>query len=182
MLPRKESRTAEKSQDLLWIGRCQRIKRPHLFLDLAEHLPESPCTMICSREDVPLWEEVSRRAATLANVTFLERVPYHGIQLYYDRSKLLVSTSEAEGVPNVMIQAAQGGCGIVALEGDPDGMIGRFSAGFSAGGDFGNLLEGVRRLLGDPDACRAAGVGAERILSEWLDNGRNTDAFLEGLK
>jgi len=182
VLPRKDSRTLEKTEDLLWIGRCQRIKRPHLFLDLAERLPGARCTMICSKEDIPLWEEVSQRAATLVNVTFLERVPYHGIQQYYDCSRLLVSTSEAEGVPNVMIQAAQGGCGIVALAGDPDGMIARFSAGFSAGGDFENLLEGIRGLLDNPSACRAAGLGAERILTEWLDNQRNTDAFLEGLR
>jgi glycosyltransferase involved in cell wall biosynthesis len=182
VLPRKGPRTLPKTEDLLWIGRCQRIKRPHLFLDLAEQLPEARCTMICSREDVPLWEEVAKRAASLPNVTFHERVPYHDIQRFYDRSRLLVSTSEAEGVPNVMIQAAQGGCGIVALEGDPDGMISRFSAGCTAGGDFRKLLEGIRHLLADPEACVAAGAGAERILTEWLDNRRNTDAFLEGLR
>lgn len=181
VVSRKNPRTMEKTDDLLWIGRCQKIKRPHLFLDLAERLPEARCTMICSREDVPLWEGVAARAAGISNVTFLERVPYSGIQAYYDRSKLLVSTSEAEGVPNVMIQAAQGDTGIVALEGDPDRMLGRFGAGVTAGGDFELMVTEIKRLLNDPDALAAISFGASRIISEWLDNGRNTEDFLRGL-
>jgi len=182
VLPRKSPRTALKTEDLLWIGRCQQIKRPHLFLDLAERLPGSRCTMICSREDIPLWEAIAERAKAINNVTFLERVPYHGIQEYYDRFRLLVSTSEAEGVPNVMIQAAQGGAGIISLEMDPDGMIGRFGAGLCAEGDFERVVAEISRLLADPAACEAMGSGAERIITEWLDNGKNTQAFLEGLK
>ena len=182
VLPRKHPRTAQKSEDLLWIGRCQNIKRPHLFLDLAERLPNAHSTMICSCEDMPLWEAIAARAKTLKNVTFLEKVSYHSIQEYYDRAKLLVSTSEAEGVPNVMIQAAQGGAGIISLEMDPDGMIARFEAGFCAYGNFETLVIKLQRLLSDSAACAAMGAGSERIVLEWLDNERNTAAFLEGLK
>jgi glycosyltransferase involved in cell wall biosynthesis len=182
VLPRKSPRIALKTEDLLWIGRCQQIKRPHLFLDLAERLPTARCTMICSREDIPLWEVIAERAKAIQNVTLLERVPYHGIQEYYDRSRLLVSTSEAEGVPNVMIQAAQGGTGIISLEMDPDGMIGRFGAGFCAEGDFERMVAEISRLLAEPAAFNALGSGAERIIAEWLDNGKNTQAFLNGLK
>lgn len=182
VLPRKTPRTALKTEDLLWIGRCQHIKRPHLFLELANRLPEAHCTMVCSREDIPLWEAVAERARGIKNLTFLERVPYHEIQHYYDRSRLLVSTSAAEGVPNVMIQAAQGGAGIISLEMDPDGMIRRFGAGFCAEGNFESMVEEISRLLADPATCESLGSGAERIISEWLDNQRNTQAFLEGLK
>jgi glycosyltransferase involved in cell wall biosynthesis len=182
VVPRKLPRTTRKTEDLLWIGRCQAIKRPHLFLDLVDRVPQARCTMICSREDVPLWESVAARASGMKNLTFLERVPYHGIQDYYDRSRLLVSTSKAEGVPNVMIQAAQGGAAIISLQMDPDGMIDRFGAGFCALGDFERMVAEVSRLLGNPEACDALGAGAERIITEWLDNTRNTQAFLEGLK
>jgi len=138
--------------------------------------------MVCSREDIPLWEAVAERAKGIKNLTFLERVPYNEIQQYYDRSRLLVSTSEAEGVPNVMIQAAQGGAGIISLEMDPDGMIRRFGAGFCAEGNFESMVEEISRLLANPATCESLGSGAERIISEWLDNRRNTQAFLEGLK
>lgn len=181
ILPRRVERTAEKAIDLLWVGRCQQIKRPHLFLDLVERLPGAHCEMICPREDEELWETVVARSSTLPNLNFRERIPYHEIQEHYDRSRFLVSTSEAEGFPNVMIQAAQGSSGILSLELDPDGLIETFGAGFCAFGDFDLLVTKTRELLADKSASHLMGEGAKRMLSEWLDNGKNTDAFLEGL-
>ncbi len=174
-------RSVDKLIDLIWVGRCQHIKRPHLFLDLVERLPEARCEMICPREDVELWETVKARAATLPNLTFRERVPYHEIQGHYDGARFLVSTSEAEGFPNVMIQAAQGGAGILSLDLDPDGLTEIFGAGFCSHGDFDLLVAKTRELLVDKMASRRAGEGARRMLSEWLDNRKNTNAFLEGL-
>lgn len=180
ILPRSFPRTASKDIDLLWVGRCQGIKRPHLFLDLAERIPEARCMMICPAEDPALWKEVSGRASNIPNLEFRERVPYHEIQGYYDRARFLVSTSEAEGFPNVMIQAAQGGAGLLSLELDPDGLLESFGAGYCARGDFGLLKERVRGLVADPVAAERLGNGAGRMVTEWLDNGRNTDAFLNG--
>ncbi len=182
ILPRKIPRETYKNIDLLWVGRCQRIKRPHLFLDLVERLPEASCEMICPREDVPLWEEISRRATTLPNLVFYERIPYHLIQEHYDRVLFLVSTSRVEGFPNVMIQALQGGAGIISLDLDPDGLIRTFDSGFCAGGDFEAMVAETSRLLADPSLCQSIGTRAEKILAEWLDNDRNTTAFLDGLE
>jgi glycosyltransferase involved in cell wall biosynthesis len=182
ILPRAKPRTAPKDIDLLWVGRCQHIKRPHLFLDLVERLPEARCEMICPREDVELWQSVVDRAAGMPNLTFHERVPYHEIQETYDRARFLVSTSKAEGFPNVMIQAAQGGAGILSLELDPDGLIETFGAGFSAGGDFELFVTKARELLAEGGNSKRMGDGAQRMVAEWLDNGKNTGAFLEGLK
>ena len=182
ILPRSMPRTAEKDIDLLWVGRCQRIKRPHLFLDLVERLPDARCEMICPREDRALWDEVASRAASLGNLTFLEKVPYHEIQEHYDRTRFLVSTSKAEGFPNVMIQAAQGGAGILSLDLDPDGLIETFRAGFCAKGDSESFFDETLRLLRDPIKSAKMGKEAERMLMEWLDNEKNTQAFLEGLK
>ncbi len=182
ILPRKKPHTAEKVIDLLWVGRCQKIKRPHLFLDLVERLPDARCEMICPREDRALWDEVASRAASLGNLTFLEKVPYHEIQEHYDRSRFLVSTSKAEGFPNVMIQAAQGGAGILSLDLDPDGLIQIFRAGFCAMGDFELLVKKTRLVLANPQEVSLMGEGAGVMLHEWLDNEKNTRAFLEGLK
>jgi glycosyltransferase involved in cell wall biosynthesis len=182
ILPRANHRSAPKDIDLLWVGRCQHIKRPHLFLDLVERLPEARCEMICPREDEQLWNTVSGRAQTLPNLIFRERVPYSEIQERYDRARFLVSTSEAEGFPNVMIQAAQGGAGILSLELDPDGLIETFGAGFCALGDFDLLIAKAYALLADGDVSKRMGDGAEKMIAEWLDNSQNTEAFLEGLK
>jgi hypothetical protein len=43
------------------------------------------------------------------------------------------------------------------------------------------MVREIQRLLSDPDALAAVSSGASRIISEWLDNGRNTEDFLRGL-
>ena len=182
ILPRAKPRAAPKDIDLLWVGRCQGIKRPHLFLDMVERLTEFRCEMICPKEDEALWNTVERRARVLPKLTFLERVPYAEIQGTYDRARFLVSTSETEGFPNVMIQAAQGAAGILSLELDPDGLIETFGAGFCAQGDFELFVAKARELLAESGNSQRMGDGAQRMVTEWLDNGKNTEAFLEGLK
>jgi glycosyltransferase involved in cell wall biosynthesis len=182
ILPRAGERTAGKDIDLLWVGRCQHIKRPHLFLDLVERLPWARCEMICPREDKELWATVAERAADFPNLSFHERIPYAEIQDHYDRTRFLVSTSLAEGFPNVMIQAAQGCAAILSLELDPDGLIGTFGAGFCAEGDFEALVSRTRELLADPGASACMGMAAGRMIPEWLDNGKNTEAFIGGLR
>mgnify|MGYP000296471901 CR=1 FL=1 len=181
ILPRLSPGVASKEIDLLWVGRCQHIKRPHLFLNLAERLPEAKCMMICPKEDASLWESVAARASGISSLTFQERVPYHEIQNTYDRARFLVSTSEVEGFPNVMIHAAQGRAGILSLDLDPDGLIATFGAGFCADGDFDLLVCRAWELLADPTSTCRMGEGASRMLVEWLDNKKNTQAFLEGL-
>jgi hypothetical protein len=179
--PRVSPRKNGKSADLLWVARCQKIKRPHFFLDLAERLPNASCEMICPREDADLWEEVARRARSLPNVVFRESVPYAEIQERYDTARFLVSTSKAEGFPNNMIQAAQGGAGILSLEVDPDGFIKKFGAGFCAENDFEKLVQETKVRLADSRGAEVAGNGAERMVAEWLDNDANTEAFVKHL-
>ena len=182
ILPRRNPLIDKKEIDLLWVGRCQHIKHPHLFLDLVERLPGARCEMICPKEDAGLWNGVAARATKLPHLTFHERVPYHQVQEHYDRARFLVSTSEAEGFPNVMIQAAQGAAGILSLDLDPDGLIETFHAGFCAQGDFSVLVSRTAELLQDSSESERMGRGAAKMIDGWLDNERNTEAFLEGLK
>ena len=182
ILPRLKPLNAKKEIDLLWVGRCQHIKHPHLFLDLVERSPGARCEMICPKEDVSLWNGVAARAMKLPQLRFHESVPYHQVQGHYDRARFLVSTSEAEGFPNVMIQAAQGAAGILSLDLDPDGLIETFNAGFCARGDFSVLVSRTAELLQDSIETERMGRGAAKMIDGWLDNERNTEAFLEGLK
>src|SRR5678815_4964641 len=72
IMPRTAPLSGAKDIDFLWLARCQPIKRPHVFLDLAEALPEARCTMIAPNENAELWKSVADRAAGLPNVQFLE--------------------------------------------------------------------------------------------------------------
>lgn len=174
--------TAGKAVDLLWVARCEEVKRPMLFLDLAGSLPGARCRMICSSQDAALWEKVRARAGELGNVEFLGGVAYAEIQDHFDASKILVNTSSHEGVPNTFIHAGRGGAAIASLEIDPDGMFGKFRAGVLAHGDMKMMTEHVRELLGDSAALAAASVESARFVREWHDNDANVAAFLHGLE
>lgn len=181
ILPRSHPATAEKSIDLLWVSRCQPIKRPHLFLDLAGRLPQARCRMVCPREDAALWETVHARAAAMPNVEFIERVPYHEVQAVYDAAKIFVNTSEWEGWPNSFIQSGLGRTALLSLDVNPDGLFEKFRTGVFANGNFERMISEAVRLLANPEDLQAAQEGCANFVTELHDNTKETQAFLDGL-
>ncbi len=178
ILPRTRPATGDKPIDLLWVSRCQPIKRPHLFLDLAERLPQAQCRMVCPREDASLWETVSARAARIPNVKFIERVPYHEVQAVYDAAKIFVNTSEWEGWPNSFIQSGLGGTALLSLDVNPDGLFEKFGPGKFAAGDFECLVANAAVLLSDKRVLSLAQKECLRFVEELHNNKRETEAFL----
>lgn len=172
----------EKTVDLLWVARCEEVKRPMLFLDLAGVLPDARCRMICSKQQESLREQVRARAAAMPNVEFLGGVAYGQIQGHFDAAKVLVNTSSHEGVPNTFIHAGRGGAAIASLAVDPDGMFSKFRAGVLAHGDMKMMSEQLRLLLSDSAALAASSAGSARFVREWHDNEANVEAFLRGLQ
>jgi glycosyltransferase involved in cell wall biosynthesis len=181
IMPHAAAPRGEKDIDFLWIARCQPIKRPHIFLDLAEALPDARCVMIAPKENVTLWKSVSERAAGLRNVQFFERVPYHEAQSWYDRAHVFVNTSTWEGFANAFIQAGQAEAAILSLVVNTDELLTQFNAGLCASDDPSRLIELARELYANPGKRRELQLGAARFVREWHDNDRNVDAFLAGL-
>ncbi len=173
--------TAAKEVDLLWIARCQPVKRPHLFLDLAAALPAARCLMVAPPEDQALFASVRQRAEQLPNVELRASVPYAAVQQVYDRARMLINTSEAEGFANSFIQAGQGRTAIVSLCAEGDGLVERHGAGAVCGGDFGLLRETTRALLEDPLRLAACQQGARTMVETEFDNAANVQRFLGGL-
>ena len=182
VFPRRSARTADKDIDFLWVSRCQPVKQPHLFVDLARSLPEFSFLMICPPEHRALWDEVATAARVAPNLRLVESVPYHEIQNWYDRARVFVNTSQWEGWPNSFIQAGLGHAALLSLRVDPDGIFGRFGLGVVADGDFAGLVGGARRLMDDREMLASAQDGARRFVREAHDNEANTTAFLRGLE
>jgi hypothetical protein len=82
-------------------------------------------------------------------------------------------------VPNTFIHAGLGRTAIASLEIDPDRMFGQFNAGVMAAGSFDKLKSGVRVLLEEADMLDRAAGEAARFVSEWHDNTRNVDTFID---
>jgi len=182
VFPRRSPRTADKDIDFLWVSRCQPVKQPHLFVDLARSFPGYSFVMICPPENRSLWDEVAAAARGAANLKLIESVPYHEIQNWYDRARVFVNTSQWEGWPNSFIQAGLGHAALLSLRVDPDGIFAKFGLGVCAGDDFAGLVAGARRLMDDAGFLAFAQDGATRFVREAHDNDANTTAFLRGLE
>jgi len=182
VFPRRASRTAEKDIDFLWVSRCQPVKQPHHFVDLARALPERSFVMVCPPENRALWDEVAAAARGVGNLKLIESVPYHEIQNWYDRARVFVNTSQWEGWPNSFIQAGLGHASLLSLRVDPDGIFRRFGLGVCADDDFSGLVAGARRLMDDLAFLTSTQAGVACFVREAHDNDANTTAFLRGLK
>ena len=170
--------TRGKPVDLLWVARCEEVKRPGLFLELARALPEARCRMICVSHDKQLFADIKMQAECLPNVEFVEGVAYREISREFEAAKIFLNTSSHEGVPNTFTHAGLAHTAIASLEIDPDRMFVHFSPGVMARGRFSELVSGVQRLLGDAEALCSAADESGRFVRECHDNDLNVGVFL----
>ena len=151
---------------ILWVGRSVYFKQPHLFLDLAKCLPHQHFTMICqAATGDDGYAQLQNRAAAIANLQFIESVPFHEVQSYFNRARVFVNTSIAEGFPNTYIQSCQSSTPIVSLQVDPDDFLEKHGCGHCAGGDFSNLVSLLTTMVNSKyyrDAGRRAREYVER--------------------
>ena len=105
---------------VLWVGTVHGYKRPELFLDIAERLPQQRFVMIGGpsvggeRLKPGYFEAIRARAAAMPNVEFTGFLPLAQVEPWFDRARVLVNTSVYEGMPNVFLQAWARGVPTVA--------------------------------------------------------------------
>lgn len=173
------SPASNRDVDVLWISNMRRLKRPDRVLELADALPAVRFHVVGgpARGEEPLFHDIKDAASAKANVSLHGRLSYFDANALYDRSKVLVNTSDIEGFPNSYLQAWIRGVPVVALL-DPDGVIERQGLGIAAKSPA-ELPLALARLLSDPTAwseasarCRAymgRHYGEDRILATYLD-------------
>ncbi|HEY5897295.1 MAG TPA: glycosyltransferase family 4 protein [Burkholderiales bacterium] len=105
---------------ILWVGTIHGYKRPDWFLDIAERLPQRRFVIVGGpsvggeRLKPGYYEAIRARAGRLPNVEFTGFLPLAQVEPWFDRARLLVSTSVYEGMPNVFLQAWARGVPTVA--------------------------------------------------------------------
>ena len=153
----------------LWVGRCDRIKRCEIFLDLVERNPQRPFVMICPRTtDTTYWTEISIRAISLKNLHFLEKVPPNEIHLWYLKANLLLMTSVSEGFSNVMMEALYEKCPLLTLNVNPDNII----PGYNLGKTYGDasldlFFKAFDELQSDPDQLKIMGEAGRQYIEQF---------------
>ena len=73
------------------------------------------------REKAP--QELLRLIQSTTNLTFIDTVPFAGMQDYFNRAKCFVNTSDFEGFPNTFIQAGFAATPILSFSVNPDNLI-----------------------------------------------------------
>lgn len=90
-----------------WIGSYRPHKRPEWVLEMAKKLPEESFLLILDikRKYQEVIKQFEQADKTLDNFTFIPGVPRNELMKIYEKSKVVLITSEGEGFPNVAIEA-----------------------------------------------------------------------------
>lgn len=153
-LPRIEN---QNKTSILWVGRSDGIKGPYRFLELARHFPDQQCVMICPPATQDLsYSTLKHQAQQISNLTFMERVHFDEIGIYFQNAKVLVNTSDSEGFPNTFVQAAAAGTAILSFAVNPDEFLTRYYCGLCCRGDMDKMKAGLAFLL---DSQRYVEIG-----------------------
>ncbi len=143
--------------EVFWAASVQELKRPELFLEIAQRLEDIRFCMAAAPAPgkAELYQDIRAEAAKIPNVDFLGFVPFREIDKYYARASAYLCTSTIEGFPNTFLQAWSHGRPVVSTF-DPDEVICEHNLGFHCQ-DLDELVSAVRT------ACENSSDYAERV-------------------
>lgn len=149
----------QSAQVVVLVARLTRIKRPERFVELAHRLagrhPDTVFAVVGDGELLP-----SLQAAAGSVVRFLGWRP--DVETVYAASDLVVLTSDNEGMPVSLIEAAL--CGVPAVAtrvGSVAEVVVDGQSGWLCDVDVDALVRAVDEALSDPSRLRRAGAAAQ---------------------
>jgi glycosyltransferase involved in cell wall biosynthesis len=154
---------ARHDGEVLWVASVKPLKRPELFLDLAQALPQWRFKLVGGpAAGMEHFQALQRRAQALPNVVMTGFVPHADVEAHFDGAAVFVNTAVSEGFPNTFMQAWSRGMPSVSffdpgtrLDGRPVGVVVP---------DLPAMVEAVTRLKTDEAAWRDEGRRAAEYL------------------
>ena len=138
-----------------FVGRLTGIKRPDRFVRVAAAVPNATFVVVGNG---PLREETLRDASSVNNVIFLDW--HDDVSLILSALDVVVLTSDNEGVPLSLIEAAAAGVPVVSTDvGSVREIVEHGTTGFVVN-DERALAEAVSRLVDDTSLRRSMGERA----------------------
>jgi len=109
---------------ILWVATIRSWKRPLEFIQLARLFPHENFVMIGGKDssECDLYHTVQKECSLLSNIEFIGFQPLSETEKYFDKCKIFINTSEAEGFPNTFLQAWSRGIPVISYV-DPDNLI-----------------------------------------------------------
>jgi glycosyltransferase involved in cell wall biosynthesis len=178
-IPDSTTPLSERDIAVLWVSNIQRLKRPEMFLELAQRLPTFPASMVGGAQPKArhLFERVRIAASRVSNVTFHGPLPYRATQQLLDRARVLVNTSEIEGFPNTFLQAWARGIPVVSFF-DPDGVIQREGLGQGVA-SVEEMVAAVHRLAVNPQIWGEASARCRAYVTRHYGEDQTVTPYLE---
>jgi glycosyltransferase involved in cell wall biosynthesis len=165
---RPEPATTSEGEAFLWIGRVVDYKRPLEFLEVVRSVPEARFRMITfiNVETPPVLAAAVHDAERLPNFELLGQLKHADALDQIGRAVAIVSTSAAEGMPNVFLEAWARGVPVLSLDYDPDGKIEAVGMGKVAGGSVERLGELAGELWRDRGLRSELGAAGRHYVRE----------------
>lgn len=145
-------RTYNGKGSIVWIAQYRYYKRPEILVELARRIKDDFIMIGGSTPDYP--EAKYRKINSLASaagVKVMGPLSYREVDGILSRAKLLINTSEVEGLSNTFLAAWRRGIPVASFV-DPDNMIRENGLGEVAG-DIEEMVNAVEKLRkGVPEA------------------------------
>ncbi len=143
---------------VLWVANLKAIKRPEIFVKLAEKFCERNSNldfiMIGDiQEEIPYRYTISK-AEEAENFHFLGKQSPEFVNGVLSEAMCLVHTCKPEGFGNNFIQAWLQGCPTITLDHDPDGLIEKEKLGFVSK-EFSQMCIDLDKMVSKPEVRKA---------------------------
>jgi glycosyltransferase involved in cell wall biosynthesis len=140
----------KKSDPLIisWIANIKPLKRPELFIKLAESFQDSNIKFVYAGRPSfdNYYSTLLEKTKKLSNLEFLGEIPFEKTNELLSKSSIFINTSITEGFPNTYIQAWMRETPVVTLTCDPDDLIKNYKLGFHSK-NFNQLKKDIRYLI-----------------------------------
>jgi glycosyltransferase involved in cell wall biosynthesis len=155
-LPRELPKKLAEGLRVLWVSNIKEVKRPKLFLELAEqfgHRNDIEFWMVgrpgCHRSIKPTMSAIRRST----RIRYFGELPIEHVHDLMAQADVFVNTSSFEGFPNTFIQAWSRGAVVASLAVDVDGGLEARGIGYCTG-NMPRLAEVISRLADSPGLRR----------------------------
>lgn len=136
-------------KNIIWVGNIKANKRPQLLLECAKRFPKLSFCMV-GDGDMQDIIRLKCKAEEIVNIHMTGRIPNADVYEHMTNADLLLMTSEFEGLPKVIQEAAQ--CGVPAIYINENYTVDFINSGINgyAVPDVDQMIEKIQYLLEHP--------------------------------
>jgi len=158
----------KNKQGVIWVGRLDPVKQPHILIELAKKYPETRFTMIAPivLEHEEFGTEIVKKINKVENINHINYVSPSEINDYYAKAQVYAITSYTEGFSNTMAEAIVAGCPILSYNVNPDQVITKNNFGFCSYSKMDQFYADFEKLIIDKKLCAEMGNNGQEYLAK----------------